>query len=170
MHRAARPALLLALALALVLGAVEAGAVMPHERLADPALEARAREISRDLRCQVCQNQSIDDSNAPLAADLRRLVRERLVAGDSDAAVLRHVTDRYGDFVRLTPPLRADTALLWATPLLVLLAAIAGLGWRLRRRAAPVAAPLSPAEQAAFARLLAAEDRADGTRPPEGRR
>src|SRR5262245_47489213 len=81
-------------------------AVLPHERLADPALEARARALSLQLRCQVCQNQSIDDSNAPLAADLRRLVRERLTAGDSDAAVLAFMVQRYGDYVLLDPPVK----------------------------------------------------------------
>jgi cytochrome c-type biogenesis protein CcmH len=140
----------------LLLAATQALGVLPHERLADPALEARAREISRELRCQVCQNQSIDDSNAPLAADLRRLVRERLLAGDDDARVLAHVVARYGDYVRLTPPLRADTALLWATPALVLAAALAGIALRLRRRRAeaPAPRPLDAAEQAALRDLL----------------
>ncbi|MFM8801731.1 MAG: cytochrome c-type biogenesis protein CcmH, partial [Tagaea sp.] len=90
-------------------GAAPAWAVLPHERLADPALEARARALSLELRCQVCQNQSIDDSNAPLAADLRRIVRERLSAGDSDPAVLDFVVRRYGDYVLLRPPVREDT-------------------------------------------------------------
>jgi len=160
----ARP-VLAALAL-LLLAATQANAVLPHERLADPALETRAREISRELRCQVCQNQSIDDSNAPLAADLRRLVRERLLAGDDDARVLSHVVARYGDYVRLTPPLRADTALLWATPALVLAAALAGIAMRLRRRRAEAAAarPLDAAEQAALRELLG-----DGAARGDGR-
>ena len=140
----------------LVVASSPASAVLPQERLADPALEARARELSRELRCQVCQNQSIDDSNAPLAADLRRLVRERLLAGDDDGRVLAHVVARYGDYVRLTPPLRADTALLWATPAIVLCAALAAIVLRLRRRqAAPAAAkPLDAREQAALRELL----------------
>ena len=163
MRRAAVAAVLLA-ALAAPLAAGPARAVLPHERLADPALEARAREISRELRCQVCQNQSIDDSNAPLAADLRRLVRERLVAGDDDARVLAHVVARYGDYVRLTPPLRADTALLWATPAIVLAAAIAGIALRLRRRraAAATTAPLDAGEQAALRDLLGGGDAGRG--------
>jgi cytochrome c-type biogenesis protein CcmH len=137
------------------------GAVMPGEQLADPALEARAREISRDLRCQVCQNQSIDDSNAPLAADLRRLVRERLQRGDSDAQVLDHVVARYGDYVRLTPPLRPDTVLLWAAPALILLAGVLGIAIGLRRRAragAPDAPPLTDAERRALRRLVGGDD------------
>ena len=97
------------LALLALIAPLPAGAVMPGEELADPALEARARQISRELRCQVCQNQSIDDSNASLAGDLRRLVRERLALGESDSQVLDHVVARYGDYVRLTPPLRTDT-------------------------------------------------------------
>ena len=160
--RRAAPAL--ALVMALALAAPLAGAVMPSERLADPELEARARNISRDLRCQVCQNQSIDDSNAPLAADLRRLVRERLQRGDSDRQVVDHVVARYGDYVRLTPPLRADTLLLWAAPGLVLLLAAGGIAiaWR-RRPAADAGQPLTEAERQALERLLASgEGRKDG--------
>ena len=99
----------LAVVLLLLLLGAPALAVQPDEILKDQALESRARALSQQLRCMVCQNQSIDDSNAPLAADLRRLVRERLVAGDSDGQVLAFVQARYGDYVRLTPPLRADT-------------------------------------------------------------
>ncbi|MFM8988871.1 MAG: cytochrome c-type biogenesis protein [Alphaproteobacteria bacterium] len=144
----ARAFLALAALAVLVVATPQARAVLPHERLADPALEARAREISRELRCQVCQNQSIDDSNAPLAADLRRLVRERLLA--------RVVVARYGDYVRLTPPLRADTAMLWATPAIVLCAALAAIALRLRRRppAPQEARPLDAGEQAALRKLL----------------
>ena len=98
-------------------------AVEPDEILEDPMLEERAREIGRELRCVTCQSQSIDDSNAPLAKDLRIIVRERLVAGDSDEEVMAYVTARYGDYVRLKPEIRADTALLWLTPGLALLAA-----------------------------------------------
>lgn len=99
-------------------------AVEPDELLADPALEARAREIARGLRCVQCQNQSIDESSAPLARDLRRLVRERLAAGDSDAEVVAEVRARYGDFVLLKPPFDGRTLLLWVGPFAVL--AVAG--------------------------------------------
>lgn len=97
-----------------------AHAVQPDEVLPDPAMEARAREISKDLRCLVCQNQSIDDSNAPLARDLRVLVRERLTAGDSNEQVLGYVTDRYGDYVLLRPPFKATTLFLWIGPFIIL--------------------------------------------------
>ena len=107
-----------------MLSASPALAVQPDEILADPALETRARALSSDLRCLVCQNQSIDDSNAPLARDLRLLVRERLKAGDDDGAVMSYVVARYGDFVLLKPPFKLSTLALWATPLIVLLSAI----------------------------------------------
>ncbi len=107
-------------AILLTLMAAPAFAVEPDEILDDPALEARAREISRELRCVTCQSQSIDDSNAPLAKDLRLVVRERVVAGDSNDEVIAYVTERYGDYVRLKPELRSDTMLLWLTPLLAL--------------------------------------------------
>ncbi len=139
-----------------------AGAVLPSERLADPALEARARLISQDLRCQVCQNQSIDDSNASLAVDLRRLVRERLTAGDSNEAVLSYVTQRYGDYVLLRPPLRTDTILLWYGPFGLLAAGLVGAAIYIRRRnpkAAPSVASLSADEEQRLARLLAPEER-----------
>ncbi len=138
------------LALLFVLFAGPAWAVLPHERLADPALEARARALSLELRCQVCQNQSIDDSNAPLAADLRKLVRERLSAGDSDAAVLDFVVRRYGDYVLLRPPVRVDTWLLWYGPFAVLgLGALGALVYLRRRRPAgeTPAAALTEAEE-----------------------
>jgi cytochrome c-type biogenesis protein CcmH len=137
-------------------------AVEPSEQLTDPALEARARVISQELRCQVCQNQSIDDSNAPLAADLRRLVRERLQAGDSDRAVFAFLTQRYGDNVLLRPPLRLDTALLWFGPLTLLLVAGTALLLKMRRRRAatadaPLSAPLSADEEARLAALAPPE-------------
>ena len=101
-----------------------AAAVQPDEKLKDPQLESRAREISAELRCLVCQNQSIDDSDAPLARDLRLLVRERLQAGDSDSKVLQFLVDRYGDFILLRPQLNVKTYALWAAPLLILLIGI----------------------------------------------
>jgi cytochrome c-type biogenesis protein CcmH len=131
-------------------------AVEPGEMLKDPALEARARRISQELRCVVCQNQSIDESTAPLAHDLRVIVRERLVAGDSDAQVLAFVEARYGSFVLLRPPLKPETVLLWLTPLLLLGGAAAYL---VRARRRPVGtpaetAPLSPDEQRRLAELI----------------
>ncbi|MFN7173985.1 MAG: cytochrome c-type biogenesis protein [Thermaurantiacus tibetensis] len=113
----------LAVAASLLLLAAPAVAVEPDETLADPALEARAREIARGLRCVQCQNQSIDESSAPLARDLRRLVRERLAAGDSDAEVVAEVRARYGDFVLLKPPFDGRTLLLWVGPFAVLVVA-----------------------------------------------
>jgi cytochrome c-type biogenesis protein CcmH len=143
-------ALLLAL-----LSATPALAVLPSEQLPDPAQEARARDISRELRCQVCQNQSIDDSNAELAADLRRIVRERITAGDSDAQVFAYLTQRYGDYVLLKPPLRVDTLVLWFGPLAVPLIAATALFFAMRRRRSqPAAAPLAPEEEQRLAALL----------------
>jgi cytochrome c-type biogenesis protein CcmH len=124
-------------------------AVGPDEILADPALEARARTISKELRCLVCQNQSIDDSEADLAKDLRRVVRERLKAGDSDQQVVDYMVARYGNFVRMTPPFEADTIPLWFGPFWVL--AIGGgliyVTWRRARRLRPADAPLTPEEE-----------------------
>jgi cytochrome c-type biogenesis protein CcmH len=148
---------------AALLSAPAAYAVLPEEILPDPALEARAREISKELRCLVCQNQSIDDSNAPLAKDLRVIVRERLVKGDSDAQVMGFVTDRYGDFVLLKPPFKASTWALWlAGPLFLLLGGWAAARF-LRSHAAaksgqPVfEAPLSEEENRRLAALLSNE-------------
>jgi cytochrome c-type biogenesis protein CcmH len=116
--------------------------------LPDPALEARARTLSRELRCMVCQNQSIDDSDAPLARDLRILVRERLKDGDDDKQVLDFLTARYGDFVLLKPRITWETAALWATPVALLLLGGLGLFFLLRRRApAPAAPGLTAVEQ-----------------------
>jgi cytochrome c-type biogenesis protein CcmH len=148
----------------MLLGA-PAMAVEPDEILGDPALEARARHISEGLRCLVCQNQSIDDSNAPLARDLRLLVRERLQAGDSDAKVMRFIEERYGDFVLLRPPFNARTLLLWLAPFLVLLGAIAVAVRALARHSprslgAPV---LTDAEEKRLRVLLA--DAADPKKP-----
>lgn len=130
-------------------------AVEPDEMLADPAQEARAREVGQELRCLVCQNQAIDDSNAPLAHDLRILVRERIKAGDSNAQVMEFVVARYGDYVRLRPPMRTETYLLWFGPALVLAVAIGALILALRRRrAAPHTAPLDAEERARLDKIL----------------
>ena len=136
-------------------------ATEPDEILADPALEARAREISRDLRCLVCQNESIDDSNADLARDLRLLVRERLVAGDSDAEVIAYISARYGDFVLLDPPVKPKTWALWFGPGLLLIVAGAGVFLYLRRRqTAGAPAPLDAAERNRLEALLRDDDAA----------
>jgi cytochrome c-type biogenesis protein CcmH len=123
--------------------------------LADPALEARARELTKQLRCLVCQNQSIDDSNAPLARDLRLLVRERLKAGDSDAAVIAFVVARYGDFVLLRPPVKATTWLLWFGPAALLVAAALFLWLRARRRRAALPAAPTPLDDEEAKKLAA---------------
>jgi cytochrome c-type biogenesis protein CcmH len=145
----------------LLSAATSAHAVQPDEILADPVLEARARELSKELRCMVCQNQSIDDSEAPLARDLRLLVRERLTAGDSDRQVLDFLVARYGEFVLLRPPFNWHTALLWLLGPLVLLAAGFAL-FRVARRPSPQAtpgeatvAPLTEAENERLRQLLA---------------
>ena len=132
-------------------------AVEPSEILDDPALEARARDISKGLRCLVCQNQSIDDSNADLARDLRVLVRERLTAGETNQQVIAFVTARYGDYVLLEPPLKPTTYLLWFGPAAIFLAGGAAVIVFLRRRtrsAASGAAPLSDDERRRIERLL----------------
>ena len=134
----------LAVVLMALLQPIVVHAVEPGEILSDPALEARARQLSAELRCLVCQNQSIDDSNAPLAKDLRLLVRERLTAGDSDDAVLDFIVARYGTFVLLKPPLGLETILLWTAPLVLLIGIGTGILLRLRQRAAPNAAPADP--------------------------
>ena len=108
-------------------------ATQPDEILSDPAKEARARNLSQHLRCVVCQNQSIDDSNAPLARDLRILLRERIAAGDSDEAAMDYIVARYGNFVLLKPPVQPNTLIMWFGPGLVLLMALAGY-WALIRR------------------------------------
>ena len=140
--------------LVLLLWVGAAGAVQPDEQLADPGLERRAREISVGLRCLVCQNQSIDDSDAPLARDLRILVRQRLQAGDSDAGVRDYLVARYGDFILLRPPFGATTLLLWLTPVIVLVAGGAvALTWA-RRVAPPGAEALTVDEEERVARML----------------
>ncbi len=136
-------------------------AVQPDEMLDDAALEARARAISADLRCLVCQNQSIDDSDAPLARDLRILVRERLLAGDSNAQAIAYIVDRYGDYVLLKPPFNAQTLLLWAAPLGALLIGGVIIVVFMRRRAGePVAdtQALSAEEEARLKELMRDRD------------
>jgi len=147
---------MLLLLLALVL-APPALAVEPGEMLKDPALEARARAISEEIRCVVCQNQSIDDSAADLAADLRRLVRERLLAGDSDQQVRDFLVARYGDFVLLDPPLKPKTWLLWYGPGAIFVLALAAVAvyFRRRRGAALAPPPLSADEAQRLESLLA---------------
>ena len=151
--------LLLALVTAAAVYATPARAVQPDEVLSDQALEARARALSRELRCMVCQNQSIDDSEAPLARDLRLLVRERLTAGDSDAQVVDFMVARYGEFVLLRPRMSWHTAILWGAPLTILVVGLFAIGFSVLRRSArtplPEVAKLSEAEQV---RLRAIQD------------
>ncbi len=147
--------LLLALAMLVGLG-LPALAVDPYEQLADPVLEARARELSTGLRCLVCQNETIDESNAGLAHDIRTLLRERLVAGDSDAQAVKAIVDRYGEFVLLRPRLHPATLMLWFGPGLVLLLAAGGaMAWlRQHRREARPPIPLSDDERRSLQTLL----------------
>ncbi len=133
-------------------------AVNPSEQLRDPALEARARKIGSELRCVVCQNQTIDDSDAPLAGDLRVLLRRRLAAGDTDAQAVAFVVDRYGRFVLLKPPVERDTLLLWWGPAVVLgIGAAATFAYARSRSRAPEPAPLSDEERRRLA-LIVGED------------
>jgi cytochrome c-type biogenesis protein CcmH len=152
------PAMTICLSLlALVSASFPLAAVEPNETLANPTLEARARTLSKELRCMVCQNQSIDDSEAPLAHDLRVLVRERLKAGDSDAEVMDFLVARYGEFVLLRPRLSWHTALLWGLPpaALVIGMTLALAVVRRRRLAPAVPEPnLTPAEEARLSDLL----------------
>jgi cytochrome c-type biogenesis protein CcmH len=150
-----------------VLAAPAAHAVQPDEIMADPAKEARARDLSRELRCMVCQNQSIDDSEAPLARDLRLLVRERIAAGDSDNQVMDFLVARYGEFVLLKPRFNPHTLLLWLVPPLALLGGGFALWHYSRRREQSSAASedstakLTAEEQARLEQLMAAEPAAD---------
>lgn len=149
------------LALAIALATAAQAAVSPDEMLADPALEARARALGQELRCLVCQNQSIDDSDAPLARDLRRIVRERLLAGDSDEQIKQFLVDRYGKFVLLKPPVEPSTWLLWVGPFGVLAIAAVAVRWYLRRApklTADSAEELSEDEQQRLAALLAQDE------------
>lgn len=146
----------LGFALLLVLGPALAGAVQPDEILPDRGLEARARAITKELRCVVCQAESLDESNADIARDLRLMVRERLVAGDSDAQVIDYVVDRYGEFVLFRPRFSLGNAALWLSgPVLLVLGGGLAFGFIRRRARQPAAgAPLSAEEEDRLARLL----------------
>jgi cytochrome c-type biogenesis protein CcmH len=146
--------LLFAVAFLVSLGGQTARAVEPSERLADPGLEARARALSKELRCLVCQNQSIDDSNADLAHDLRVLLRQRLVAGDSSQQVLDYIAARYGRFVLLDPPFEPVTYFLWLTPPLLVLGAGSLLVIRSRQRRPEPRLPCLTQDEKARAALL----------------
>ena len=162
--------LLLILLLALLYPLPSWAAVQPDEMLSNPALESRARALSQQLRCMVCQNESIDESDAPLARDLRMLVRERLQAGDSDAHVLDFLVARYGEFVLLKPRLSWRTALLWALPPGLLMVGMTLLVVVARRRRGDAQAPiphLSAAEQARLNRILAEDRGVTGCRADE---
>lgn len=141
------------LVLCLMLLAAPALAVQPDEILDDPALEARARALSSGLRCVVCRNESIDDSNADLARDMRLLVRERLVAGDSDAEVVQYLVDRYGEFVLLQPRRDGINMILWVSGPVLLLAGLGLAVLALRRRPSPEK-PLTPEEEARLREIL----------------
>ena len=150
-------------AVTVMMGLPAAYAVQPDEIMADPAKELRARDLSRELRCMVCQNQSIDDSEAPLARDLRLLVRERIAAGDSDAQVIDFLVARYGEFVLLKPRVNQHTLLLWLVPPLALLGGGFAM-WRYSRRRPKSgdgtdesAVKLTADEQARLERLMAAD-------------
>jgi cytochrome c-type biogenesis protein CcmH len=171
MRKAMRSSIRLAtLAVLAMLQAAPAFAVQPDEVLPDPVLEQRARQLSRELRCMVCQNQSIDDSDAPLARDLRILVRERLQAGDSDKQVLEFLTARYGDFVLLKPPLNWRTALLWGLPAAILVIGGVVLLAAIRRQrnlsgdaeSEATGIPLTAEEKEKIARLLDSDPRISG--------
>jgi len=167
-----KPILACVFAMVVMMGSSAAYAVQPDEIMSDPAMETRARDLSRELRCMVCQNQSIDDSEAPLARDLRLLVRERIAAGDSDGQVIDFLVARYGEFVLLKPRLKPHTLLLWLFP------PLAGGGFVLwthgRRRSRSAAAEdqsllrLTAEEEARLERLTAAEPAAD--KPAQGSR
>src|SRR5689334_14990346 len=152
--------ILAAACLLAVIGSAPARAVLPDEVMHDPVKEARARDLSRELRCMVCQNQSIDDSEAPLARDLRLLVRERIAAGDSDGQVIDFLVARYGEFVLLKPRLERHTLLLWLLPPFVLLGGALALWVHNRRRSGTADEPrpgLSAEEEARLQRLVKTE-------------
>lgn len=166
---AKRRLMAIAIAVALLAPVNGARAVQPDEMLSDPVLEARAREIGKELRCLVCQNESIDESNADLARDLRRLVRERLTEGDSNEQVLAFVVSRYGDYVLLRPPLKPATWALWFGPAVFLLAGAGALVLFFRRRSMPAAvapaadAPITSEDERRLQRAL--EESGEGTNP-----
>lgn len=169
----ARLATMLAVLLIVSTLATPTAAVQPEERLDDPVLEDRARDLSAELRCLVCQNENIDSSNAPLARDLRLLVRERLVAGDSDREVLDFVVSRYGDYVLMRPPFQANTLVLWLGPAVLFMVGIGIAATVLVRRGkdgqTPAAeAPLSAEERAALDRLLTDPTAPAGGGPSSG--
>jgi cytochrome c-type biogenesis protein CcmH len=148
----------LLLLLGLMIAALPAYAVQPDEMLRDPVLEGRARALSAELRCMVCQNQSIDDSDAPLARDIRLLIRDRIAKGESNDVVRSFLVSRYGDFILLRPPFKMETLLLWfGAPLALVLGAVTM--WRAARRPRKATPALSEAEEA----QLAAIARGDGT-------
>jgi len=140
------------------LAAAPAAAVQPDEMMKDPTLEARARTLSEELRCLVCQNQSIDDSDAPLARDIRILIRQRIASGESNDAVRAYLVSRYGDFILLKPPFKPETVLLWLSPALVLGAGLAAALFA--RRRAPRSTPALSAEEEARLAALTGGDRA----------
>ena len=157
-RRGVRPLLRLLVLVASLSAPFSAFAVNPDEVLSNPALEARARTLSAELRCMVCQNQSIDDSNADLAKDLRLLVRERIKDGDSDEQVLDYIVSRYGEFVLLKPRFSIRTVLLWGAPLLLILAGAMSLVVFARRRTGkPTGTPLTADEKAKLDELLKSE-------------
>src|ERR1700742_1434833 len=143
---------------ALTFGPILAHAVEPAEMLSDPRLEARARAISAGLRCLVCQNESIDESNASLAHDIRVLVRERLLAGDSDDQIRSFLVSRYGNFILLKPPFEPGTYLLWLTPLLLLLAGGGAIYLNARRKPPTTQASLTPTEATKLAQIVGQPD------------
>ncbi len=142
----------------LLVSAGWARAVLPSEQLSDPKLEARARAISQELRCVVCQNETIDDSDAPLAHDLRVVLRERLKAGDSDAQAVDFIVRRYGSFVLLSPPFRGETFVLWLGPLFVLMAGGLGVTLYLRRRGDAAPGALSADDEMQVEHILKMDD------------
>ncbi|HSC19676.1 MAG TPA: cytochrome c-type biogenesis protein [Rhizomicrobium sp.] len=145
----------------MLLGASSAHAVLPNEQLADPKLEARARAISEELRCVVCQNQSIDDSDAELAHDLRVLLRERLLRGDTDEQAKAYIVKRYGSYVLLKPQFRTETLLLWLGPFVVLMLGGAGATVYILRRRATENVPLSLEEERRASAMLESEEPLD---------
>jgi cytochrome c-type biogenesis protein CcmH len=149
-----------ALFVTLALGSAPALAVQPDEVMKNPALEARARALSEELRCLVCQNQSIDDSDAPLARDIRILIRSRIASGESNDAVRAYLVSRYGDFILLKPPFKPETMLLWLSPALVLGAGLAAALFA--RRRAPRSTPALSAEEEARLAALTGGDTAGG--------